>query len=71
MGPSFCAMATGGHLSDLSAKAGSVDPGDGFAMIFEACKGARRTLGAIARAVVWGDTLVPATDPDRQGEAIA
>ena len=67
----FCAMATGGHLGDLPAEAGSVDPGDGFAMIFEACKGALRTLGAIARAVARGDTLVLATGPYREGEAIA
>ena len=51
-------MATRGHLRDLPAKAGSVDPGDGFAMTFEAGKGPARTLGAIARALENADALV-------------
>ena len=71
LGPSSRAIATRGHLRDLPAKAGSVDPGDGFAMAFEAGKGAQRTLGAIARALGRADELVLATDPDREGEAIA
>ena len=71
LGPSWRVMATRGHVRDLPAKAGSVDPGDGFAMVFEAGKGAARTLGAIARALARADALVLATDPDREGEAIA
>ena len=71
LGPSWRVIATRGHVRDLPAKAGSVDPGDGFAMTFEAGKGAARTLGAIARALQGADALVLATDPDREGEAIA
>ena len=71
LGPSCRVMATRGHVRDLPAKAGSVDPGDGFAMTFEAGKAAARTLGAIARALKGADALILATDPDREGEAIA
>ena len=46
-------------------------PEDGFAMVTETGRGAARTLGAIARALAGADGLVLATDPDREGEAIA
>ena len=69
LGSGFRVIATRGHVRDLPAKAGSVDPADGFAMRFEAGKG--QTLGAIAQALAKADALVLATDPDREGEAIA
>ena len=71
LGPEYRAFATRGHVSDLPARAGSVKPEDGFAMVAETGRGAARTLGAIARALRGAETLVLATDPDREGEAIA
>ena len=71
LGPSCRVMATRGHLRDLPSKAGSVDPDDGFAMRYQTGRRAARTLGAIARALENADGLVLATDPDREGEAIA
>ena len=71
LGPSYRVMATRGHVRDLPARAGSVDPGDGFSMVYETGKAAARTLGAIAKALARADILVLATDPDREGEAIA
>ena len=71
LGPSCRVLATRGHVSDLPSKAGSVKPEDGFAMVTETGRGAARTLGAIARALAGADGLVLATDPDREGEAIA
>ena len=44
-------MATRGHVRDLPAKAGSVKPEDGFAMVHETGRGAARTLGAMAKAL--------------------
>ena len=64
-------MATRGHVRDLPAKAGSVKPEDGFAMVYETGRGAARTPGAMAKALSRADALVLATDPDREGEAIA
>ena len=71
LGPSCRVMATRGHVRDLPSKAGSVDPDDGFAMRYQTGRRAARTLGAIARALAGADRLVLATDPDREGEAIA
>ena len=71
LGPSYRVMATRGHVRDLPARAGSVDPGNGFSMVYETGKAAARTLGAIAKALARADILVLATDPDREGEAIA
>ena len=64
-------MATRGHVRDLPAKAGWVKPEDGFAMVYETGRGAARTLGAMAKALRRADALVLATDPEREGEAIA
>ena len=71
LGDGYRVMATRGHVRDLPAKAGSVKPEDGFAMVYETGKGAARTLGAMAKEVRRADVLVLATDPDREGEAIA
>ena len=71
LGPSYRVVATRGHVRDLPAKAGSVDPGDGFSMVYETGKAAARTLGAIVRALENAEGLILATDPDREGEAIA
>ena len=67
LGAGYWVMAT----CDLPAKAGSVNPDEGFAMVCETGKRAARTLCAIAKALVRADTLVLATDPDREDEAIA
>ena len=71
LGREYRVIATRGHVRDLPAKAGSVKPGDGFAIVYETGRRAARTLGALARALKHAETLVLATDPDREGEAIA
>ena len=65
-------LACHGHVRDLPAKAGSVKPDDGFAMVYEtAGRRAARALGAIRAALGDAEGLILATDPDREGEAIA
>ena len=71
LGREYRVIATRGHVRDLPAKAGSVRPEDGFAIVYETGRQAARTLGAMARALAKAETLVLATDPDREGEAIA
>ena len=72
LGPGFRVLACYGHVRDLPAKAGSVRPDDGFAMVYEtAGRRAARALGSIRAALETADGLVLATDPDREGEAIA
>ena len=61
-----------GHVLDLPAKTGSVDPDDDFAMVYaETGKRAVRALRAIAAALESADSLILATAPDREGETIA
>ena len=71
LGDGYRVLATLGHVSDLPAKEGSVRPAEGFAMTYETGARARRALGRIAAALEGADGLVLATDPDREGEAIA
>ena len=71
LGREYRVIATRGHVRDLPAKAGSVKPEDGFAMLTETGRRAARTLAAVAKALANAETLVLATDPDREGEAIA
>ena len=71
LGAGHTVIATRGHVQDLAAKDGSVDPARGFAMVYATKRGATRALGAITAALADADALVLATDPDREGEAIA
>ena len=48
VGARYKVFATRGHVSDLPAKAGSVKPDEGFAMVYETGRRAARALGSIA-----------------------
>src|ERR1700761_4855940 len=71
LGPGHRVLASYGHVRDLPAKDGSVDPDNGFAMEWEAYADKGRQLKAIAEEAKKADTLILATDPDREGEAIS
>ena len=71
LGAAYEVVATRGHVQDLPVRDGSVDPARDFAMRYATRRDAKRALGAIAAALGGADTLVLATDPDREGEAIA
>ena len=71
LGARYKVFATRGHVSDLPAKAGSVKPDDDFAMVYATGRRAARALGSIAAGLRDADSLILATDPDREGEAIA
>ena len=65
-------LACYGHVSDLPSKAGSVRPDEDFAMTYATTgRRAARALGSIRAALAGADGLFLATDPDREGEAIA
>jgi len=71
LGKDFNVLACYGHVRDLPAKDGSVDPDQDFSMVWEMdAKGAKR-VSAIAEAVKGADKVILATDPDREGEAIS
>jgi len=71
LGRGYEVLASFGHVRDLPAKSGSVDPDANFRMIWEVDAKAQKRLNDIARAAKQADRLILATDPDREGEAIS
>ncbi|MEO8547280.1 MAG: type I DNA topoisomerase [Sphingomicrobium sp.] len=71
LGPGHRVLASYGHVRDLPPKDGSVDPDDGFAMLWTPSPDRAKQLKAIADEARKADTLILATDPDREGEAIS
>jgi DNA topoisomerase I len=71
LGPGYEVLASFGHVRDLPAKNGSVDPDHDFRMIWEVDAKAQKRLNDIAHAAKGADKLILATDPDREGEAIS
>src|ERR1044072_2560616 len=71
LGKDFRVLASYGHVRDLPAKDGSVDPDEGFAMAWENYADKSKQLKAIVDEAKKADRLILATDPDREGEAIS
>lgn len=71
LGGDFEVLASYGHVRDLTPKTGSVEPDKAFAMKYELIERNQRHVEAIAKAVKKADEVLIATDPDREGEAIA
>ncbi|MGO9741490.1 MAG: type I DNA topoisomerase, partial [Roseiarcus sp.] len=71
LGKGYDVYASFGHVRDLEAKDGSVDPDNDFAMRWEVDAKAAKRLSDIGGAVKDADALILATDPDREGEAIS
>ena len=71
LGNDYKVLASFGHIRDLPSKDGSVDPDNDFNMSWELSSGGKKRLNDIVIAVKDCDTIVLASDPDREGEAIA
>lgn len=71
LGSGHRVLASYGHVRDLPPKDGSVDPENGFAMLWESYADKARQLKAITDEAKKADALILATDPDREGEAIS
>ncbi len=71
LGKDFDVLASYGHVRDLIPKEGAVDPDHGFAMRYRVLEKNERHVDAIARSLRKSKALYLATDPDREGEAIA
>ena len=71
LGRDFEVLASYGHVRDLEAKEGAVDPDNDFSMRYALVERNRKHVDAIARAAEDADQVLLATDPDREGEAIA
>jgi DNA topoisomerase-1 len=71
LGAGYRVLASYGHVRDLPPRDGSVDPDNGFAMEWETYADKARQLKAITDEARNADSLILATDPDREGEAIS
>ena len=71
LGKDFEVLASYGHVRDLIAKEGAVDPASHFAMKYGVLEKNERHVEAISRALKAAKSLYLATDPDREGEAIS
>ena len=71
LGKDFEVLASYGHVRDLVPKEGAVDTEHGFAMRYQALEKSARHVEAISKALRKAKSLYLATDPDREGEAIA
>ena len=71
LGKDYLVKASFGHIRDVPAKNGSVRPEEDFAMDWEIQPRAERVVREIVQALSQADALYLASDPDREGEAIA
>ena len=71
LGSDYTVLASYGHIRDLPSKNGSVDPENKFKMIWEIDSFSKKYLKEITDSAKNSDKIILATDPDREGEAIA
>ncbi len=71
LGKDFEVLASYGHVRDLPPKEGAVDPKQDFKMTYAPIERNAKHMQAIKKALKDADNLYLATDPDREGEAIA
>lgn len=71
LGKGYTVLSSKGHVRDLEPKKGAVDPDNHFAMKYQAIADSASYVKKITQALAKADTLLLATDPDREGEAIA
>ena len=71
LGDQYTVLASYGHIRDLPSKNGSVDPDNNFKMEWEVDSFSKKYLKEITDAAKDSSKIILATDPDREGEAIA
>ncbi|MBL9110383.1 MAG: type I DNA topoisomerase, partial [Myxococcales bacterium] len=70
LGPGYEVLASKGHIKDLPKKLG-IDIENGFKETYEIVPGKEKVLAELKGAAKDADDVLLATDPDREGEAIA
>ena len=71
LGSNYTVLASYGHIRDLPSKNGSVDTENNFKMIWEVDSFSKKYLKEITEVAKDSSKIILATDPDREGEAIA
>ena len=71
LGNDYKVMASVGHIRDLPSKDGAVLPDENFKMSWEMHKDKEKVVKEIIGELKSAESLILATDPDREGEAIS
>ncbi|KFK29709.1 hypothetical protein AALP_AA7G168600 [Arabis alpina] len=71
LGDMYEVLPSYGHIRDLASRSGSVRPDDDFSMVWEVPSAAWTHIKSIKVALNGAENLILASDPDREGEAIA
>ncbi len=71
LGSGWRVIASVGHVRDLVPENGSVDPDKDFAMRWQIMPGKEKQIKLITDEIKKADAVYLASDPDREGEAIA
>lgn len=71
LGKDYKILASFGHVRDLPSKDGSVEPENEFKMNYEIKTASKKTITEIINAAKEAEIVYMASDPDREGEAIA
>jgi DNA topoisomerase-1 len=71
LGDRFDVLASMGHVRDLPEKEIAVDVEDGFKPRYEVVESRRKTINELKSATKKDQNVILASDPDREGEAIA
>ncbi|TAL64276.1 MAG: type I DNA topoisomerase [Legionella sp.] len=71
LGKDYEVLASYGHVRDLPPRKGSVNPDQDFHMTYAPIEKNARHIDIIAKSLKQADSLLLATDPDREGEAIS
>ncbi len=71
LGSGFIVKPTGGHIVDLPQDVFGIDLENGFKPSYKVIKGKQKILTDLKKTAKQADAVFLATDPDREGEAIA
>jgi DNA topoisomerase-1 len=71
LGQGYDVVASKGHVKDLPKKQNAVDVANDFTETYEVIEGKEKVLAELKAAAKKVDAVLLATDPDREGEAIA
>ncbi len=71
LGPNYVVKASMGHVRDLPKRKLGLNVSDGYAPSYEIVPAKKETVGDLKREAARADLVYLATDPDREGEAIA
>ena len=71
LGNNYKVVASIGHVRDLPRKDGAVEPEKEFQMSWDQPLDKKKVINGIIKDLKDAETLILATDPDREGEAIS